>query len=44
MDVTYIYYKNKTNSISMNDDFNVLHKYYAYLLSLNNQEGVSTGI
>ena len=43
MDVTYIHSTNETNIISINDDVNVFHKYYAPLLSSNRQEDVSTG-
>ena len=43
VDVTPIYSKSETNSISINLDVNVLHKYYKYFLSPKNQESVSTG-
>ena len=43
MDVTCIHSTNETNGISMNDDDNYFHKYYAQFLSSNIHEYVSTG-
>ena len=42
-DVTPIHYMNATNDISMNDDDNFIHKYYAPFLLSNNHEYVSSG-
>ena len=41
--VTSIHSINATNDISMNDDDNFIHKYYAPFLSSNNHEDVSSG-
>ena len=43
MDVTYIHSINETNGISINDNENCIHKYYAPFLSSNNSEDVSYG-
>ena len=40
MDVTYIHSINENNNVSMNDDDNYIHKYYATFLSSNNNEDV----
>ena len=42
-DVTSIHSINATNDISMNDDYNFIHKYYAPFLSSNNHEDISSG-
>ena len=42
MDATSIQYINGTNAISMNDDKNSIHKYYAPFLPSNNNEDVSS--
>ena len=42
-DVTSIKSINATNNISMNDDDNFIHKYYAPFLSSNKYEDVSSG-
>ena len=42
MDITSVHYINVTNDISMNDDENFIHKYYAPFLPLNNHENVSS--
>ena len=42
-DVTSIHSINETNDISMNDDDNFIHKYYAPFLSSKNHEDVSSG-
>ena len=41
-DVTSINSINATNDISINDDDNFIHKYYASFLSSKNHEGVSS--
>ena len=43
VDVTSIHYINETNYISMNDDENFIHKYYAPFLPSRNNEDVSSG-
>ena len=43
MDVTSIQSINGTNYISINDDGNVIHKYYAPFLPSKNHEDVSSG-
>ena len=40
-DITSIHYINKTNDMSMNDDDNFIHEYYAPFLSWNNHEYAS---
>ena len=42
MDVTSIQYINGTNDISINDDANYIHKYYAPFLPSKNNEYVSS--
>ena len=42
MDVTSIQSINGTNDISMNDDENVIHKYYAPFLPSKNHEYISS--
>ena len=41
--MTPIHFINATNYISMNDDDNFIHKYYAPFLSSNKHEDVSSG-
>ena len=42
MDATSIQYINGTNDISMNDDENFIHKYYAPFLQSKNNEDLSS--
>ena len=43
MDVASIQYINVTNGISMNDDENFIHKYYAPFLPSKNNESLYSG-
>ena len=43
MNVASIQSMNETNGISMNEDGNFIHKYYAPFLISNNNEDVSSG-
>ena len=43
MDVISIHSINETNHISMNDDNNYIHKYYAPFLSSKNHKDISLG-
>ena len=42
-DVTSIHFVNATNDISMNDDENFIHEYYAPFFGSKNHEDVSSG-